>query len=159
MPKQISVDVNKTVDEILENISLGSLYHILIKNKTGGHLERVGAYNDLQNYWPLGDIGVDEGVLQGFEGTIRSGSFSFAANYQTSDGKCFQFVAHSPTIGGRKIGLTAINERGNEAAKKAWDKRNDDKAKAVNNVPYEARAFITKKDKAVIWVYEVSKIA
>lgn len=152
----ISIDVNKTVDQILGNISFKTKFNIVVINKTGGTLRRVGAYNDSGN-WPVGDIEVNNAQLEEFQGNSITNSFSFASNYKTADGQYFQFVATWPTIGSRKIGLNAINQEGTNAAKTAWDKTNDSNDKAVNNASYKARAFITTKGDSVVWVYEVSK--
>jgi hypothetical protein len=152
----IKIDVNQALDQIIGSISFKTKFNILVVNKTGAVLKRVGAYNDSAN-WPVGDIDVNSAQLEEFEGNSITNSFSFAANYQTADGKYFQLVATWPTIGSRKIGLNAINSNGNDPAKKAWDQTNDSSDKAVNNAPYEARAFIKTKGSSVIWVYEVSK--
>jgi hypothetical protein len=152
----LGIDVNKTVDQILNNISFKTKFNILIINKTGGALRRVGTHNDSAN-WPVGDIEADSVHQEEFEGNSITNSFSFASNYRTEDGKHFQFVATWPTIGTRKIGLDAINEDGGSPARTAWDRTNDSNDKFVNNSPYEARAFLTTKGGSVIWVYEVSK--
>jgi hypothetical protein len=152
----ISIDVNQTIDQILGNMSFQTKFNIVVINKTGGTLRRVGAHNDSGN-WPVGDIQVDNAQLDDFQGNSITNSFSFGSNYQTADGKYFQFVATWPTIGSRKIGLGAINQDGNSPAKTAWDNTNDSNDKAVTNDPYQARAFITTKGDSVVWVYEVSK--
>lgn len=152
----ISIDVNETIDTILDRISFKTKYNVLVVNKTGGVLRRVGAHNDSGN-WPVGDIEVNTADPEGFVGNSITNSFSFASNYKTADGKYFQFVATWPTIGSRKIGLDAINQDGNDPAKQAWNKTDDSNDKAVNNPPYQARAFIRTKGDSVIWVYEVSK--
>lgn len=152
----ISINANQAFDQIIGSISFKTKFNILVINKTGAVLKRVGAHNDSAN-WPVGDIDVDSAQLEEFEGNSITNSFSFAANYKTEDGKYFQFVATWPTIGSRKIGLDAINSGGSDPAKQAWNNTNDSNDKAVNNAPYEARAFIKTKDSSVIWVYEVSK--
>lgn len=158
MSASVAIDVNKTIDQILGNISFKTKFNLLIINKTGGPLKRVGTYNDSGN-WPIGDIETGEARLEdsGFQGNSVTNSFSFASNYKTADGKYFQFVATWPTIGSRKIGLGAINQEGNDPAKAAWDNTNDSNDKAVDNPPYTARAFMTTKGDSVVWVYEVSK--
>jgi len=139
-------------------MSFKTKFNIVVINKTGDTLRRVGAHNDSGN-WPVGDIEVDSAQLDDFQGNSITNSFSFGSNYKTADGKYFQFVATWPTIGSRKIGLDAINQDGNGPAKAAWDKTNDSNDKAANNAPYEARAFIKTKGDSVIWVYEVSESA
>jgi hypothetical protein len=140
------------------NISFKTKFNIVVINKTGGILRRVGAHNDSGN-WPVGDIQVDHAQLDDFQGSSITNSFSFASNYKTADGKYFQFVATWPVAGSRKIGLAAQNQDGNGPAKQAWDKTDDKNDKAANNPPYEARAFITTKGDSVVWVYEVTKSA
>jgi hypothetical protein len=152
----VSIDANKTIDQILGNISFKTKYNILVINKTGETLQRAGAYNDSSN-WPVGDVEANTAQPVEFEGNSVTNSFSFAANYRTTAGKNFQFVASWPTIGSRKIGLTAINQDGNRPAQAAWDQTSDKNDKAVNNFPYEGRAFITTKGSSVIWVYQVTK--
>jgi len=154
----IKIDINETIDQIFDHMSFKTKFNILVVNKTGGDLKRVGAYNSSGN-WPVGDIQVDTAQPVEFEGNSMTNSFSFGSNYKTADGKYFQFVATWPTIGVRKVGLGAINQVGNEPAKKIWDQTWDKNDKAVNNYPYEARAFITGKDSSVVWVYEISKQA
>lgn len=158
MSAAVGIDVNQTIDQIIKNISFKTKFLILVVNKTKHDLRRVGAHNDSGN-WPAGDISSGNALPEEFEGNSITNSFSFGANYELagSDGKYFQFVATWPTIGSRKIGLDAINEGGNGPAKKAWDNTNDKNDKAVNNSPYEARAFITTKGSSVIWVYEVTE--
>ncbi|MGQ4649458.1 hypothetical protein [Lyngbya aestuarii] len=153
---EIKIDVNQTIDQILGNISFKTKFNILVVNKTGSLLQRVGAHNDSGN-WPVSDIEANAAQPVEFKGNSITNSFSFASNYKTADGKYFQFVATWPTIGSRKIGLDAINQKGNDPAKAAWNNTNDSNDKAANNAPYEARAFITTKGDSVVWVYEVSK--
>jgi hypothetical protein len=152
----ISIDVNQTIDQIVDKIRFKTKFNILVVNKTGDTLTRAGSYNDSAN-WPIGDIEGDNAQLHEFEGSAVNNSFSFAGNYKTKDGKYFQFVATWPTIGSRKIGLADINEDGNEPAKTAWDRTNDSNDKSVSNPPYRARAFMTTKGDSVVWVYEVTK--
>uniref|UniRef100_A0A1D9G2J7 Uncharacterized protein n=1 Tax=Moorena producens (strain JHB) TaxID=1454205 RepID=A0A1D9G2J7_MOOP1 len=97
----------------MNSISFKTKFNILIINKTGGMLKRVGTYNDSAN-WPIGDVQSDSVYQQEFDGNSITNSFSFAANYETEGGKYFQFVATWPTIGSRKIGLDAINEGGDD---------------------------------------------
>ncbi|MEH2460482.1 hypothetical protein [Nostoc sp.] len=155
-PLPISIDVNQTVDQILNNISFKTKFNILVINKTGGTLRRVGAYNDSGN-WPVGDIESNTALPVEFEGNSITNSFSIASNYKINNGKYSQFVATWPTIGSRKIGLAAINQEGNGPAKSAWENTNDKNDKALNNSPYQARAFITGKGSSVVWVYEVTQ--
>jgi len=152
----VSIDVNKTIDQILGNISFKTKFNVLVINKTDDPLQRVGAYNDSGN-WPVGDIEPNTAQPVEFEGNSVTNSFSFGSNYRTAAGRNFQFVASWPTIGSRKIGLTAINQDGNSPAKAAWDQTSDKNDKVVNNFPYQARAFITGKGNSVIWVYEVKR--
>lgn len=154
----ISISVHETIDTILDRISFKTKYNVLVVNRTGGVLKRVGTHNDSAN-WPVGDIEANTADPEGFEGNPITNSFSFASNYKTADGKYFQFVATWPTIGSRKIGLDAINQEGNDPAKQTWDKTYDSNDKAVNNLPYQARAFMKTRGSSVIWVYEVSKSA
>lgn len=152
----VKIDVNKTIDQILNMMSFKTKFNIVVVNKTENNLTRVGAYNDSAN-WPVGDIEANSALQQEFEGNSMTNSFSFAANYELKDGKFFQLVATWPTIGYRKIGLGHENEGGNNPAKEAWDKTSDSNDKAANNSPYAARAFMKTKGDSVIWVYEVSK--
>ena len=156
IPISIDIDVNQTIDQILGNISFKTQFNILVVNKTGGTLRRVGTHND-SGSWPIGDIQVDNAQLDDFQGNSITNSFSFGSNYKTEDGNYFQFVATWPTVGSRKIGLDGINEDGNDPAKVAWDNTNDSNDKSVTNPPYNARAFITTKGDSVVWVYEVTK--
>ncbi len=147
----VSVNANQTADQILNSLSVREKFHIVVINKTGSPLRRVGAYNDKEN-WPIGDIEVHSAQSVGFYET----SFSIACNYRTGDGKYLQFVAIWPTIGRRKIGLYNRNENGNSPAQAAWDRTNDSNDKVVRNHPYECRAFIKQINDSIVWVYEVN---
>ncbi|MEH2322361.1 MAG: hypothetical protein V7K32_01905 [Nostoc sp.] len=153
-PVSVNIDANKTFDEIVNGIRFDRKFSVLVANKTGKPLERVGAYNDLSN-WPLGDIKPNTAVLQQFDGEPYSKSFSFASNYRVEPDKNIQLVAKFPVIGSRKIGLGAINQDGNQPAKQVWENTNDRDDKAVKNFPVEGRASIQYKDGSSVWYYEV----
>ncbi|MEH2420045.1 MAG: hypothetical protein V7K48_03610 [Nostoc sp.] len=150
----VNVDVNTTFDQIVNGVRFDRKYTVLVANKTGKTLQRVGAYNDSSN-WPLGDIEPNTAVGQQFDGIPTTNSFSFASNYRVEPGKNVQLVATFPTIGRRKIGLGAINQDGNGPAEKVWDKTSDSADKAVKNPPLEGRASIQQKDGSIVWFYEV----
>ncbi|MEH1893557.1 MAG: tetratricopeptide repeat protein [Nostoc sp.] len=137
-----------------ESIRFDRKYTVLVANKTGKTLQRVGAYNDSSN-WPLGDIDPNTAAGQQFDGIPITNSFSFASNYRIEPGKNVQLAATFPTIGRRKIGLGGINQDGSTPAKQVWDNTNDANDKAVNNPPVEGRASIQQKDGSIIWYYEV----
>lgn len=153
-PVSVSIDANKTFDQIVNGIRFDRKYSVLVANKTGKTLERVGAYNDSSN-WPLGDIEPNTAVAQQFDGIPITNSFSFASNYRTEPGKNVQLVATFPTIGKRKIGLGAINQDGNKPAQEVWDNTNDSSDKGIKNPPLEGRASIQQKDGSIIWYYEI----
>lgn len=150
----ISINANTTYQQIVDSIKFNRKYTVLVANKTGKVLERVGAYNQSSN-WPLGDVEPNKAVGQQFDGIPATNSFSIASNYRIEPGKNVQLVATFPTIGRRKIGLGNINQDGNDPAKAVWDKTNDPSDKAVSNNPFEARASIQQKDGSIIWYYEV----
>ncbi|MEH2139027.1 MAG: hypothetical protein V7K42_20565 [Nostoc sp.] len=75
----ITIDAGKTFDQIVDGIRFDRKYTVLVANKTGKTLERVGAYNDSSN-WPLGDIQANSAVGQQFDGIPITNSFSFASN-------------------------------------------------------------------------------
>ncbi|QIR41286.1 hypothetical protein HCG51_07165 [Tolypothrix sp. PCC 7910] len=154
MPVNVNIDANKTVDQIVNLIKFDRKYTVLVANKTGNTLERVGAYNDSSN-WPIGDIPPNSVYGQEFDGIPTTNSFSFASNYRIQPGKNVQLAASFPVIGRRKIELTSINQDGNNPAKNAWDRMSDPADKAVNNSPFDARALITQKDGSLVWYYEV----
>lgn len=151
----VGINANQSIDQILSNISFRERFNIVVINKTGEPLRRVGAYVN-QGNWPLGDIEPNTATAERVDAGPNS-YFSFAANYGTSDGKNFQFGASFPPIGRRKIGLTPINQTGNGSARAAWDQMSDSSEKAVNNGDYLARAYIAQLGGSTVWVYEVSK--
>lgn len=153
-PVSVSIDANKTFDQIVNGIRFDRKYTVLVANKTGQTLQRVGAYNDSSN-WPLGDIEPNTAVAQQFDGIPITNSFSFASNYKVQDGKNVQLAATFPTIGRRKIGLGNINQDGNSPARQVWDNTNDSDDKAVSNPPLQARASIRQKDGSLVWYYEI----
>ncbi|MEH2463564.1 hypothetical protein [Nostoc sp.] len=154
LPVNVNIDANKTFDQIVNGIRFDRKYTVLVANKTGKTLQRVGAYNDSSN-WPLGDIDPNTATGQQFDGIPITNSFSFASNYRVEPGKNVQLAATFPTIGRRKIGLGGINQDGSTPAKQVWDNTNDANDKAVNNPPVEGRASIQQKDGSIIWYYEV----
>ncbi|MEH2322359.1 MAG: hypothetical protein V7K32_01895 [Nostoc sp.] len=150
----ISVDVNTTFDKIVNGVRFDRKYTVVVANKTGKTLERVGVYNDSSN-WPLGDIDANTAVGQQFDGIPRTNSFSFASNYRVQPGKNVQLVAKFPVIGTRKVGLGSFNEDGNKPAERIWDQTGDSSDKAISNDPFQARASIKQKDGSLVWYYEI----
>jgi hypothetical protein len=152
-PVSVSIDANKTFDQIVNGIRFDRKYTVLVANKTGKTLQRVGAYNDSSN-WPVGDIEPNTAVAQQFDGIPITNSFSFASNYSVEPGKNVQLAASFPTIGRRKIGLGGIPQDGNSPAKQVWDNMNDPDDKAINS-PLQGRASIRQKDGSIVWYYEI----
>ncbi|MEH2166814.1 MAG: hypothetical protein V7K41_09115 [Nostoc sp.] len=150
----VGIDGNKTFDQMVNGIRFDRKYTVLVANKTGNTLKRVGAYND-SSKWPLGDIEANSAVGQQFDGNPITNSFSIASNYRIQSDKNVQLVAIYPTIGSRKVGLGNVNQDGNEPAKQVWDKTYDRLDKAVSNDPFEARASIQQKDRSLVWYYEI----
>jgi hypothetical protein len=153
----ISINPDTTFDKIVSPIRFERKYTVIVANKTGKTLERVGAYNDYKDSsnWPLGDIAPNTAVGQQFDGNPYNGSFSFASNYRVEPGKNIQLAATYPIIGSRKIALGGINQDGNGPAKETWDGRTYGNDKSLNNPPLEAYASIKQKDGSLIWYYEV----
>ena len=151
----VKVSPNQTIAEILNSISFTEKFNILVINKTENPLRRVGAYLE-SGSWSIGDI--EPNTAQA-ENVGSSDSFSIACNYEASRGIVyFQFVAISPIIGRQKIGLFSMDRY--DSARKAWDWTDggigDTNDKLVKNHSYEARASLQKKDRSLIWVYEVN---
>ncbi|VXD14953.1 conserved hypothetical protein [Planktothrix serta PCC 8927] len=148
----IKIDVNQTIDQIKGLVTYDKKYVIEVINKTQYTLERIGAYNDSEN-WPLGDIQPSElGVAQ-----FDCNSFSFAVNYKLKGGwGCIQFAASWPLVGKRKIAIGGINQDGNEPANKVWDQMNDPYDKSCSNGSVKVRAFMREEGKSITWIYEVT---
>jgi hypothetical protein len=149
----INVDVNQSVDSILRGLVFTTKVDLVVINKTGSPLLRVGAHNEQEN-WPLGDIQSNSAGQANLK-VSPTGVFSFAVNYKTADDKYFQFGAGSPLIGRKKIELTALNQTGNGPARQTWDKMSNKDDKNVANAPYKATAQLRSIGGADVWVFAV----
>lgn len=150
----VSIDANKTIDQILGLITPTQQFQMVIANQTGSTLIRVGAYNNLEN-WVLGDV---PPLTAQYRDWTESGAgyFSFASNYAVGNtGKFFQFGASSPYIGKRRINLCALNESGNKAARVCWDAMSNADDKNLVNGPFTGRAMMANNNGRVQWIYQV----
>ncbi|TAG92909.1 MAG: hypothetical protein EAZ19_17300 [Oscillatoriales cyanobacterium] len=150
----ISIDVNKTIDQIIGLISTSQDFALMIANQTPETLQRVGSYNYTSN-WPLGDI--DPLTASGQEWKENGlGYFSFASNYAIGNtGRNFQFGASWPPVVSRKINVCARNESGNKPAELCWDKMSNSNDKTVTNAGFQSTATLRKKGNTVLWFYQV----
>jgi hypothetical protein len=150
----VSIDANKTIDQILGLITSTQQFQMVIANQTGSTLTRVGAYNDLGN-WVLGDV---PPLTAQYRDWTESGAgyFSFASNYAVGNtGKYFQFGASWPVIGRRKINLCIRNEAGNNAARVCWDAMSNADDKNLVNGQFTGRAMMGNNNGRVQWIYQV----
>ncbi|WP_414545936.1 hypothetical protein [Nostoc sp. CCY0012] len=149
----IKIDVNQTVDQLIHLVTYDKKYVIEVANKTNYTLQRVGAYNDSEN-WPLSDIAQRELAV----GQFDCNSFSFAVNYQIEGGSGFiQLAASWPIIGRRKIDVGSINQDGLNPAQTVWNKMDDSNDKSCSNDSVKVRAFIKEQGKTIIWFYEITQ--
>ncbi len=150
----VSIDANKTIDQILGLITSTQQFQMVIANQTQSELTRVGAYNNLGN-WVLGDV---PPLTAQYRDWTESGAgyFSFASNYAVGNtGKYFQFGASWPVIGKRKINLCAQNAAGNNPASACWDAMSNADDKNLVNGQFAGRAMMANQNGRVQWVYQV----
>jgi hypothetical protein len=155
IPISISIDVNKTIDQIIGLITTSQDFSLVIANQTPNTLVRVGAFNKLSN-WPLGDIPTMKAIGEDWKEN-GAGYFTFASNYAIgTTGKYFQFGASwPPNPLTRKINACAINGSGNGPAEKCWDQMDDSNDVTVTNDKFKATATLRKKGNTVLWFYQV----
>lgn len=157
----VSIDVNQTIDQILDLFKFEGDRYVVVINKTDDMLERVGSYNDSSN-WPAGDVNAMTANKTFIEGTQPGNTHSFAANYKVTDTNdtYFQYASSWPLVGERKINLCGENLPGNKPAKHCWQKKEDANDVIITNNGYNGRATIqtipTSDGNAIAWVYEVS---
>ena len=150
----VPIDVNQTVDQVLQKVTSTQKFQMVIINKTRNTLTRAGAYN-LQGEWDLGDVPSLNAQYRDW--TERgAGYFTFASNYAVGNtGKFFQLGAAWPPAGRRKINLCNINSPGNSPAEKCWDDMTNADDKNVRNGEFSGRALMGNRDGKVQWIYEV----
>ena len=150
----VPIDVNQTVDQVLQKVTSTQKFQMVIINKTRNTLTRAGAYN-LQGEWDLGDV---PSLNAQYRDWTESGAgyFTFASNYAVGNtGKFFQLGAAWPPAGRRKINLCNINSPGNSPAEKCWDAMSNADDKNVRNGEFSGRALMGNRDGKVQWIYEV----
>jgi hypothetical protein len=90
----VPIDVNQTVDQVLQNVTSTQKFQMVIINKTGNTLTRAGAYNSLGN-WALGNV---PSLTAQYRDWTESGAgyFVFASNYAVGNtgkyGSCVSFM-------------------------------------------------------------------
>ncbi|MCV3216122.1 hypothetical protein OGM63_21855 [Plectonema radiosum NIES-515] len=150
----VSIDANKTIEQILGLITSTQKFQMVIANQTGSPLTRVGGYNSLSN-WVLGDVPPLTAQYRDWTEN-GAGYFTFASNYAVGNtGKFFQFGASWPPIGRRKINLCARNENGNSPANACWDAMTNADDKNLVNGQFTARAIMANNNGRVQWIYQV----
>ena len=151
----VSIDANKTIDQILGLITSTQKFQVVIANQTGSPLIRVGAYNNLGN-WVLGDV---PPLTAQYRDWTESGAgyFNFASNYAVGNtGKFFQFGASWPVVGKRTINLCIRNEAGNKAAQVCSDRMSNSDDKNLANGQFIGRAMIMRNNNGGSqWIYQV----
>ncbi|MBN3910362.1 MAG: hypothetical protein HWQ35_28615 [Nostoc sp. NMS1] len=156
LPINVSIDADKTIEQIIGLISTSQDFSLVIANQTPHTLRRVGAYNKLSN-WPVGDVDSLKAVGQDWkENDNGRGYFTFASNYAIGDtGRNVQFGASWPPIGRRKINLCTRNEAGNSPAALCLDQMSSADDRNLENSKFSAQARLGRKDNTVLWTYLV----
>ncbi|RQH47253.1 hypothetical protein D5R40_09040 [Okeania hirsuta] len=158
----VSVDVNTTIDQVLDLLGFGDAegHYVVVVNKTGGTLERVGAYNDSSN-WPADDVKARTAKATKIIGQGSYGSHSFAANYEVTETRkdFFQLGSSWPLWGERKINMCESGRSGNKPAEHCWDDMWYSNDVTVGRNGYKGRAFLKTLDtdhgEAIAWLYEI----
>jgi hypothetical protein len=150
----VSIDANKTLEQILGLITSSQTFQLVVANQTDHTLTRVGSYNSLGN-WVIGDVAPLRAEYKDWTES-GAGYFTFASNYAVGNtGKYFQFGASWPPVGRRKINLCTQNATGNNPAKTCWDAMSDANDKNLVNAQFRGRAIMGNNNGRVQWAYQI----